>query len=251
MSADRAREAKAKEIALRSRVTCTGGVWTVPSQQPIHPSYRVRLDPDSCTCEDFLLNQPQPCKHILAVRILVQEREQPGREAVDFTADDVAALKRPTCPQDWPAYNAAQTNERRHFMPLLADLCRGIQELARKPGRGRPPIPLADAIYSAVFKVYSLLSARRFNGDLEEAYEKGYVGCVPHFNSVLNCLENPDVAPVLIDLVVRAALPLQPIETDFAFDSSGFSACRFVKWYDEKYGERTGQDWVKVTLRRA
>ena len=32
-------------------------------------------------------------------------------------------------------------------------------------------------------------------------------------------------------------------------DSSGFSTCRFVRWFDEKYGvERSGRDWVKVHL---
>jgi hypothetical protein len=35
----------------------------------------------------------------------------------------------------------------------------------RAPRRGRPRIPLADAIFSAVFKVYSGMSGRRFMTD--------------------------------------------------------------------------------------
>jgi transposase len=241
---DATREARAKEIAVRSRLTCKDGVWNVPSQQTMHPSYQVRLDPDSCTCDDFTLRQ-KPCKHILAVRILVQQDTAPEPE---FTKEDIAALKRPTYPQQWPEYNAAQTNERRHFMALLADLCQGIPEPERKPGKGRPPIPLRDLIYSACFKVYSLKSARRFNGELEEAHAQGYISRVPHFNSVLNCLENPDVTPILVSLVERSALPLRAVETEFAFDSSGFSVCKFIKWYDEKYTERSGRDWVKVHI---
>ena len=242
---DARREASAKEIAVRSRLTRRDdGVWNVPSQQTMHPSYQVTLDPDTCTCDDFTLRR-QPCKHIHAVRIYTLE---PGVPSPVFTADDVAALKKPTYPQQWPEYNAGQTNERRHFMDLLADLCDGIPELERKPGRGRPPIPLRDLIYSACLKVYSLKSARRFNGELEEAHAQGYIGCVPHFNSVLNCLENPDVTSILVSLVERSALPLRAVETEFAIDSSGFSVCKFIKWYDEKYGSRTDRDWVKVHI---
>src|SRR5207237_10462201 len=46
-----------------------------------------------------------------------------------------------------------------------------------------------------------------------------------------------------------SALPLKSVEVDFAVDSSGFSVCRFVKWFDEKYGkELSGRDWVKAHI---
>src|SRR5262249_34378179 len=140
----------------------------------------------------------------------------------------------------------AQTNERRHFMRLLADLCRGIPEPARTSSRGRPPLPIADLVYAACFKVYSTLSARRFNGDLEEAHRQGHVACVPHFNSVLGRPANPAMFPVFSDLITKSSLPLRVVETDFAVDSSGFSVCKFVRWQDEKYGTvKSGRDWVK------
>jgi hypothetical protein len=43
-------------------------------------------------------------------------------------------------------------------------------------------------------------------------------------------------------------MPLRAVETTFAPDSSGFSTSRFVKWYDEKYGERSGREWVKAHI---
>jgi transposase len=67
-------------------------------------------------------------------------------------------------------------------------------------------------------------------------------------HSVRTCwyLENPLLTPVLKDLIVRSSLPLKSVETVFAPDSTGFSTCRFIRWYDEKYGvERSGHDWVK------
>lgn len=44
-------------------------------------------------------------------------------------------------------------------------------------------------------------------------------------------------------------MPLKAIETDFAVDSSGFSTCRYVRWFNKKYGRETdNREWVKVHL---
>ena len=51
---------------------------------------------------------------------------------------------RKTYPQDWPAYNAAQTSEKDTFMVLLADLCANIPQ--PEYGFGRPRFPLADMV---------------------------------------------------------------------------------------------------------
>jgi hypothetical protein len=56
------------------------------------------------------------------------------------------------------------------FLSLLADLCAGIIEPARPRKRGQQPLPLADMVFSTVFKVYSTVSTRRFTCDLQEAY---------------------------------------------------------------------------------
>jgi transposase len=108
---------------------------------------------------------------------------------------------------------------------------------------------MADALFAAVFKVYSTVSARRFMCDMAEAHRRGHVGHLPHFNSVLNGLENPDATPILFDLIRQSALPLSQIETDFAVDSSGFMASRFARWYDQKYGTtKQEHEWVKVHI---
>jgi Transposase DDE domain len=46
-----------------------------------------------------------------------------------------------------------------------------------------------------------------------------------------------------------SSLPLKGIENNFAVDSSGFSTCRFVRWFNKKYGrEIDNREWVKVHL---
>jgi transposase len=44
-------------------------------------------------------------------------------------------------------------------------------------------------------------------------------------------------------------LPLKAVESDFAADSSGFTTCRYTRWYDHKYGQvREQHDWVKAHI---
>ena len=45
-----------------------------------------------------------------------------------------ASAPRKTYPQDWPAYNAAQTNEKDTLMTLLHDLCQGVAQPVRSSG---------------------------------------------------------------------------------------------------------------------
>jgi len=159
----------------------------------------------------------------------------------------LTATKKTTYPQNWPAYNQAQTNEKHQFQSLLHDLCSGIQNPPHS--KGRRPLPLSDAVFAVTFKIYSTFSGRRFISDLTDAQTKGYISQVPHFNSIFNYLENPALTPVLTELIVQSSLPLKAVEVDFAVDSTGFTTSRFVRWFDHKYGVvRQEHDWVKCHM---
>ncbi len=107
---------------------------------------------------------------------------------------------------------------------------------------------MRDQVFSVAFKVYSTVSTRRFTCDLEDA-AKGMIRKAPHYNSVCNALEDPALTPILKGLIVESSKPLAAVETDFAVDSSGFSTCRFVRWFDMKYGKTMEErEWVKVHI---
>ena len=53
-------------------------------------------------------------------------------------------IPRKTYPQDWPAYNAAQTSQKDAFMVLLADLCAGVPQPLQHMGRPRLPLESAQ-----------------------------------------------------------------------------------------------------------
>lgn len=241
------REVKAQELTGDHRIAFRDGAWHVHSQTTSR-YYRVNPSPSApaCECEDFA-PRAKPCKHVLAVRLLLdrQLKGEPNPEPAAIPARPPRA----TYQQDWVNYNLAQTNEKDHFQALLADLCRGIKMPPPNPKGGRPPMPMDDAVFSAVFKVYSLVSARRFMSDLREAHERGHAGQVICYNSVLRVLETEDTTPILMAMIRQSSLPLRSVESQFAIDSSGFSTCRYVKWFDEKYGVNKQQaKWVKAHL---
>ena len=44
-------------------------------------------------------------------------------------------------------------------------------------------------------------------------------------------------------------MPLKAVEVDFALDSSGFSTCQYVRWFDVKHGGKEDwHDWIKLHL---
>ena len=154
---------------------------------------------------------------------------------------------RKTYSQDWPAYNAAQTNEKDTLMMLLHDLCRSVEQPPYQ--FGRPGLPIADMVFVSALKVYSLFSARRFDSDVRAACRQGFTSISPSFTSVNRYIAKPLLTPILIDLIHLSSEPLKVVDVDFAADSSGFSTSRFERWFDAKWGkEKSQRQWIKAHI---
>ncbi len=163
------------------RLVQRGEDWIVPSQGG-KGSYRVNLGEQHCTCPDHETNGNR-CKHIIAAEIVYRRETAP-----DGTVTETKAV-RLTYSQDWAAYNAAATSEKRHFIALLRELCSEVEQPVQT--FGRPRLALADMTFAATYKVYSGFSSRRFTTDLREASNAEIIDRCPHFNSVSNYLSDP------------------------------------------------------------
>lgn len=227
-------------IAATMRLAQQAGTWTVPSQTTNGRKYTVEFADGTpkCSCPDYEAHQDR-CKHIYAVEFTIQRETNP-----DGTTTETRTV-RVTYGQNWPMYNAAQVAEKATVERLLKALCEGVMQPEQK--RGRPRLPLADVIFAATMKVYTTMSGRRASTDIHECEEKGHIDAAPHYNSIFNYLGDARLTPVLRKMIEESASPLKAVETDFAVDSSGFSTCNFVRWFDEKHGKkRTGRTWVKA-----
>ena len=242
-----ARQQRGLEIAAKSKIRRQDDIWLVPSQAKDGDRYTV-IPGLKCSCPDHETRQVK-CKHLWAVEyVMERETDENGVVISETEAVRVTKVTRKTYPQDWPAYNAAQSEEKTRFGVLLADLCKGVPQPIHE-GRGRPALPLADMLFASAYKVYTGFSSRRFTSDLRDAKANGLVASTPHFNSVTNYLADPNMTPLLKQLVSMSSLPLKAIETEFAIDSSGFTTSRFVRWFNKKYGrEIDNREWVKVHL---
>jgi Transposase DDE domain len=83
--------------------------------------------------------------------------------------------------------------------------------------------------------------------DLRDFAAKGYIDRAPHYNSVFNALENPDITPMQVRMIEESAAPLAAVETDFAADASGFTTSEYRRWFSAKYGkEMSRAHWLKA-----
>lgn len=238
------RQERGIQLAERGHSVKQDNGWQVLSQSG-NGHYLVQLDNGPrCTCQDFEQRQ-QPCKHIYAVEQRITWDTAPDGSQI-ITTTEIKTVKA-TYKQNWPAYNAAQIEEKSRFVVLLEALCQLVGQPVHR--MGRPRLPLADMVFACVHKVYVGFSSRRFTSDLHEAQAKGQLHTTPHFNSVSNYLTDATLTDTFSRLITLSSLPLKGIENNFAVDSSGFSTCRFVRWFNKKYGrEIDNREWVKVHL---
>ena len=189
------------------------------------------------------------CKHIYAVQY-VRQRELSADGVETVTESVTLTQTRKTYPQDWPNYNAAQTNEKRHFQELLADLCKTIEAPAQdmsKGGRPRLPVRRCD-LRRRVQSVFDDEPPPVHKRPVRRA-DKGAHFMRPTFQQRLEGMENPETYAILLSMIEQTSLPLRSVESNFAVDSTGFTACRFVRWYDVKYNRFTSeQQWVKAHI---
>ena len=256
------RQQKGLRLAQTANIRRHGNLWVVPSETG-KGKYTVDAKVQRCTCPDWDFRR-QPCKHIFAVQVTIEREQTTVTETkpdgtTTTTTTEAVKVTRKTYRQEWPAYNAAQTNEKRLFLYLLHQLCQGVGEPAQM--NGRPRLPLEDMIFAMAYKVYSTVSGRRFVTDLKDAHAKGYLSALPSYNTIFRYFESEMLTDYLKMLIEESSLPLRAIEQDFAVDSTGISTCRFVRWFQAKYGwdfETGGmnvegqtvekKDWVKVHL---
>lgn len=160
------------------------------------------------------------------------EREQKESEVVE---EPLPFKPKLSYPQNWKAYNEAQTSEKHFIQKILDELLSQLEQPTQTTGR--PSVPLRDQIFAMCVHQYVRLSSRRTTCDLEEAHSKHYLFSKLHFSTLLKFYNNQQLTFLLKQLIEQSATPLSMVENHFAIDASGFSTSVFKRWFDEKYGK--------------
>jgi transposase len=238
-----ARQQKGRQLSNDKRIKrVEGALWFVPSQSQNAGGYLVNVLAATCSCPDHEVRRVR-CKHMIAVELV---------QTVEVAADgktvvtESIKVTRKSYSQNWPAYNRAQCEEKATVQALLRALCDGIVSQPQA-GRGRPRLPLADAVFGMAMKVYTTVSARRATTDIRACAEAGHMTKAPGFTTVLDYFDRPEMTPLLTTLIEESAAPLSCVESQFAVDSTGFGTVTYRRWYDHKYGrEMKEHGWVKA-----
>jgi Transposase len=192
----------------------------------------------TCTCKDFQ-NRGGKCKHILATKYYLEiERETP-----QGTVTEKIHL---TYKQAWNAYTEAQKAEVKLFDELLMDLVKTVPEPEQH--MGRPRLPISEALFCSIQKVYSQLSSRRAHTLFQNAEDRGQLEKAPCFNTPSYLFNKPEITPILHKLVFLSALPVAGVETDFAVDSTGFRTSTFSLYNGLKHGHAKEHQWIKAHM---
>jgi transposase len=202
--------------------------------------YEVKATPEgmTCTCPDFV-KRGGICKHIASIRYYLEVQ----RDTPEGTVTEKVHL---TYAQAWSAYNAAQTEEIKVFDTLLKDLVKSIPEPEQT--MGRPRMSLSENLFCAIQKVYSQLSSRRAQSLFQHAVEREQINHAPHFNTPSKLFNNPEITPILHELVTLSALPVAEMEMDFAIDSTGFRTTTFSEYCGMKHGQKKAHKWIKAHM---
>ena len=133
------REQRGIVLAATKQIHQHGDCWIVPSQSG-KGVYAVRglaeTNPE-CSCPDYEARR-QNCKHIYAA-IFVSRREHNADGSTTVTETIALTRQRTTYPQAWPAYNAAQTNEKDKFLCAACSTC-AVESKSRNSRSGTPQV---------------------------------------------------------------------------------------------------------------
>ncbi len=228
------REKKGMQILKAEGVRRMDNGWAVRSQSA-KKHYNVSNEL-KCNCPDCKYNEVEFCKHAYAVKYYLQVEKPSGEvEKVRLSA-----------PQAWSAYNKAQQSEVELFDKLLKDLVQGIEE--PEYSFGRPILSRKESVFCAIQKVYSRLSSRRAKSLFNKSVKAEYLKHSPHFNAVSKLLNKESTAPLLKELIIKTALPLKSVESQFAIDSIVFTTNCFTSDCSDKHGLNKRHQYVKAHI---
>lgn len=150
--------------------------------------------------------------------------------------------------QNWAAYNQAQTKEKFIFLKILDGVIESLNIKTYGYKTGRHPFQLNDMIKCCCIKVFTNFSTRRTMSDIDISYILGYIAKKPHFNSIINYMNNPHIYRFLIEAIKESSIPINPFEKRFIIDATGFSTSNKDKWVKVRSEHRKHREYKKLHI---
>jgi transposase len=143
--------------------------------------------------------------------------------------------------QDWPAYDAAKTNEDVLFKQLLSELLLLTVKPSTAKRNGRKGFDTRTKIFSMCIKEYYKSDLRKTTSILKELQHVNIIGKAPSYKSIDNFFNDHSLNRLLDTLILITALPLALVEKTGAMDSTGMSVHKYDSWQQHKWGTQTAR----------
>lgn len=155
---------------------------------------------------------------------------------------------RRTYPQDWPAYDAAKTNEAPLFKALLQELLLlGIDDPEPQHTPGRKGFDTRTKLFAMAIKIYSRSDLRKTTSILKDLHRLHFIPRVPCYKSIDNFFNDHRLNALLDRLILITAIPFKHIEETAAIDATGFGVSKYDSWNAYKWGNvERKRTWRKL-----
>lgn len=172
--------------------------------------------------------------------------EEIQEEITSFTP---VSKERISYSQDWHLYYKACRTQKQMFLRILKDAVDYLLLEQDYAGNGRPPVFFADIIKSLVIKAYHGLSSWTTESELRYSQSLGIIDNVYRKTSINKYMNSARTTKVLHELYKIIALPIAPIETQYAPDASGISNLyKNKKWVEVRLEKQEHKTFSKLHI---
>ena len=182
------------------------------------------------------------------IQKIIQPRQKLKQTKITENQYKSQKTKKKTYQQNWSNYNLAQTKEIILATKIINDLInyKGYTTITKKTGR--PSAHLSDILKSIILKIYNTKSTRRNQGHLHLNQKAGHLIKTPHFNTIIKYLNNPQITPILTELITETSKPLVSFESHFSPDATGFSTFNKKQWINIRLETKEKKDYKKLHI---
>lgn len=198
--------------------------WHKPSSPVLVSWESDRLACRNCSGRSHL----DPCGHILAVMIWLQEERQRAR---------TPARRLEAHERNWRAINQYRKTAKYLFPRILSGALLTVSNAAAPQARrGRRRKPLRSMLFATLMRTAMDEDLGDAHSTLQEPRYQRYNPHGSYMNAPSRLLNQPWLEPILHELLMATAQPVQHIETEFAIDGTGFSCNTFSPVLEAKNG---------------
>ncbi len=160
--------------------------------------------------------------------------------------EDVPIIEPKKYARNWSDYFHARQKEKQFALQLLNEAIKMLKVKTHGRAIGRPPYPLSDKLFLCIQKVLRWTTYDANEEFIEFANLKQWITSKPSPHSISDFMNDPQLAPILQQLLILTSTPMAQIEEGFSIDSTGLSTHDKSRWVKIRLEKKLFKDFKKI-----